>query len=300
MDKNYIPERSVNPNSEQYSPTLNPKKIDFIKDDFVIFNDLKDTNVYIYTKPTRMEISVISICTQGYTRVAVNMQEYYLGSDSLFIVFPDQILQSLEISDDFQGIFIAMSKKVSDVVFPKVKTMLRLFFYTKEYPCINLTSEEVASLMDYYQLFWNKIQNKDGYRENIIQNLLVAMFYEICELYKKRIPRKQEKRSRKEILFDQFMRMLSDNYRKERSVNFYAEKLFLTPKHLSSVIKDISGKTAGEWIDNFVIFEAKTLLKSTNKNIQEISDELNFTNQSFFGKYFKQYTGMSPKEFRKK
>ena len=95
------------------------------------------------------------------------------------------------------------------------------------------------------------------------------------------------------------MRLLSEAYIKELRVNYYAKELFLTPKHLSSVVKEVSGKTAGEWIDVFVIFEAKSLLKSSQKNIQEISDELNFANQSFFGKYFKHYTGMSPKEYRK-
>ena len=88
--------------------------------------------------------------------------------------------------------------------------------------------------------------------------------------------------------------------KQERSVNYYAKELFLTPKHLSSVVKEVSGKTAGEWIDNFVLFEAKSLLRSSQKNIQEIADELNFANQSFFGKYFKHYTGMSPKEYRRK
>ena len=87
--------------------------------------------------------------------------------------------------------------------------------------------------------------------------------------------------------------------RSERSVKFYADQLCLTPKHLSGVVKEVSGKTVGEWIDELVILEAKALLNSSSMNIQEIADRLNFANQSFFGKYFKHYTGMSPKEYRK-
>ncbi len=86
----------------------------------------------------------------------------------------------------------------------------------------------------------------------------------------------------------------------ERSVTFYADKLFVTPKHLSAVLKEISEKTAGEWIDLRVILEAKLLLRSTGLNIQEISTKLNFANQSFFGKYFKHLTGMSPRDYRAK
>ena len=84
-----------------------------------------------------------------------------------------------------------------------------------------------------------------------------------------------------------------------RSVSFYSNKMFLTAKHLSTVVKEVSGKTASEWIDSLVILEAKALLKSSELSIQEIADELHFANQSFFGKYFKHHTGMAPKEYRR-
>lgn len=291
---------TLNYQLNSYSAVSNPQKFGSISDnDFLIFNDLR--SMPLYESPSRMETSVVSICTYGYTRISVNMQEYYVSPGTMTIALPDQILQSLEISDDFQGVFIAMSRKMSDEVFAKLKIMLPLFFYTKEYPCINLTANEVDEMMGYYDMFWSKVTKKEGRHINeTIQGLVVAMFYEIYSIYRTRIPRKSERKNRKEILFDQFMRLLSESYKEERSVNHYAKELFLTPKHLSSVVKEVSGKTAGEWIDNFVIFEAKSLLKSSQKNIQEISNELNFANQSFFGKYFKHYTGMSPKEYRKK
>ncbi|MCD7901620.1 MAG: helix-turn-helix domain-containing protein [Bacteroides sp.] len=281
-----------------FPAVTNSRKFDCIENDFIIFNDLR--SMPLYKTPTRMDTSIIAICTNGYNRITVNMQEYYISAGTLLIAFPDQILQCLEISDDFQGIFIAISRKISDEIYPKLKIVLPLFFYTKEYPCVNLSSDEMSSLMEYYDMFWNKVKREDTYKKDVIQGLLISMYYEIYDIYRHRVPRRSEKKNRKEILFDQFMRMLSENYKKERSVNYYARELFLTPKHLSSVVKEVSGKTAGEWIDNFVIFEAKSLLKSSQKNIQEISDELNFANQSFFGKYFKHYTGMSPKEYRKK
>ena len=82
-------------------------------------------------------------------------------------------------------------------------------------------------------------------------------------------------------------------------MEFYADKMCLTPKYLSKVIKEKSSKSASEWIDNYVTLEARALLKSTNMTIRQISDELNFPSQSFFGKYFKRHQGMSPKEYRK-
>lgn len=290
-------------NYEFYPAVTNPRKLDYIDNDFFIFNDLESIALN-EEAPGRLDVSMISLCAKGYSRYSVNMQDYTASPGVMTVAFPDQILQSQEVSDDFKGVFIIISKKMSDEIFSRVKVMIRLFFYSKELPRIELTPEEVAVIMDYYDLIWKKVANKnESFTREVVQTLLVAFLYEIYGIYithSRHVPGMLDKKNRKHIIFDQFMRLLSESYKKERSVNFYAERLYLTPKHLSSVIKEISGKTAGEWIDNFVIFEAKTLLKSSSKNIQEISDELNFANQSFFGKYFRHYAGMSPKEYRKK
>jgi len=107
------------------------------------------------------------------------------------------------------------------------------------------------------------------------------------------------KKTKKDILVEKFLAIVKENYREQRMIEFYSEKLFLTPKHLSRVIKERSGKSSGEWIEDHVMLEAMALLKSTDNTIQQISDELNFPSQSFFGKYFKRRAGISPKEYRK-
>ena len=100
------------------------------------------------------------------------------------------------------------------------------------------------------------------------------------------------------MLVENFIDCVHKSYKKQRGMEFYADKLSLTPKYLSKLIKDNTGTSALEWIDNYVILEAKAFLKSTNMTIQQISDELNFPSQSFFGKYFKRHVGVSPKEYR--
>ncbi len=97
---------------------------------------------------------------------------------------------------------------------------------------------------------------------------------------------------------ERFLNLVQKHFKKERFLKFYAEKLDLTPKHLSRTMKNLTGFTAVEWIERYVVLEAKVMLKASNLNIQQISDELNFPSQSFFGKYFKKNVGMSPKEFR--
>ena len=104
-------------------------------------------------------------------------------------------------------------------------------------------------------------------------------------------------RTRQEEIFQRFISEVETYYRRERSVKFYADLLCISPKYLSSVIYKVSQKLAGEWIDAYVILEAKTLLKSERLTVQQISERLNFPNQSFFGKFFKRCSGMSPKEY---
>ena len=100
--------------------------------------------------------------------------------------------------------------------------------------------------------------------------------------------------------FEEFMELVRQYSKQERNVRFYARRLNITPKYLSTVSKDVSGKTAARWIDEAVILEAKSLLRYSGMSIQEIAYHLNFSTQSFFGKYFKQHTGYSPSRFKRK
>ena len=283
---------------DSFQVVQDPTNINRVNNDFYIFNDIRAISPS--KVPVRLEATIFSICLNGYTRVAINMQEYFIGPGTMIIAMPDQIVQSLEISDEYQGICIAISKDYTDEIFPKMKITLSLYFYTKEYPCLNIRGSELNTVMEYYNMLWQRTKEERIASKGVIQSLLTALMYEVYAIYRTRIPRKEGVKNRKEMLLDQFIKLLSVNYRKERSVNYYANLLFVTPKHLSSVIKEVSGKTAGEWIDHFVLFEAKSLLQSSKKTIQEIANELNFANQSFFGKYFKHYTGISPKAYRKK
>lgn len=105
--------------------------------------------------------------------------------------------------------------------------------------------------------------------------------------------------SRNQEIYARFMQAVQKNYMRERSIIYYADLLCISPKYLSQVIKNVTGRLAGEWIAGYVILEAKALLKSNKYTVQQVCDMLNFANQSFFGKYFKRKTGMSPKTYMK-
>ena len=130
----------------------------------------------------------------------------------------------------------------------------------------------------------------------MIGSILQAMIYYITGLMMD--TEEHSRKDRKEELLGRFIQLIMRYYKENRTLDFYADKLFISTKYLSDIIKRTSGRTAHDWIDKYIILEAKILLRSTNKTVQEISNELNFPNNSFFAKYFKKHVGMTPKEYR--
>lgn len=292
MDNEAIPHMDI-------SSVRGLRQIDFIDNDFAIFDDVSDIPMDEY--PNRINAAVVAVCLTGSGKLGVNLKEYELNAGTLLMTLPDQIIQSLGVSDDFSGIFIAISPQFIDRAFTQMKELLSFMFYIKEHPCVPLSKAEQECMIEYHSFLWKRVKMKDNiFRKEIARSILAAMFYDLYNFCRKHMPADEiPPKSRKEELFEKFMREVSINYKIDRSVTFYANKLCLTPKHLSGVVKEVSGKTAGEWIDNFVILEARALLKSSEMSIQEIAEYLHFANQSFFGKYFKHYVGMSPKEYRR-
>ncbi|MCM1915792.1 helix-turn-helix domain-containing protein, partial [Phocaeicola vulgatus] len=177
--------------------------------------------------------------------------------------------------------------------------MMSLLIPLKNHPCVNLNIAETDLLKTYHVLLYKKISEENNlFRDFTIQYLIQATFYEVCQLLLKHLEIKKKKLPHKEDIFKQFLKLVETHHYKERDISFYAEKLCLTPKYLSSIIRDVSGELAGNWIDNYVIIEAKALLISSNLTIQEICYKLNFSTPSSFTRFFKRITGMSPRKFR--
>ena len=167
-------------------------------------------------------------------------------------------------------------------------------------PVLEVTPQDVDEIRQLFQLIKTMLRSdKERYRHEIIRTLFTTAFYIITEINQREQPG-EIKQGRCEVLFDEFMSLLQQYNKRERNVSFYAKQLNITPKYLSSVVKEVSGKTAARWIDESVILEAKALLKYSGMSIQEIAYHLNFSTQSFFGKYFKQHTGTSPSRYKRK
>ena len=181
--------------------------------------------------------------------------------------------------------------------------MLPLFLQFTACPCLEIPHKECQALRNFIVLIEQELKGPESeFSTEIIGGLISSMLYKVGEILRRYLAEHPEienpDRSRAKEYFTQFTQLLGQHYKHERSVGFYARQLCITPKYLTTLIKRISGKSASEWIDSFVILEAKTLLKYSDMSVQEIAYALNFPNQSFFGSYFKRNTGMSPSHYK--
>ena len=266
-----------------------------IGDDFIIVDDISDVPLFDY--PTKIDFAIMNICLKGCVKGSINLKPYSFSENDLFMILPGQIVQYSYKSEDYSGFNIAMSKRFTDNLELNIKDSLSVMLHLKDNPIMPLTPDELSYFMDYYKILRQTIRRTHNpNRIEVLRLLTLALFYNFQQIQGKVITAK----TKRDDLFEAFYGLLLTHYKESREVGFYADKLCLTPKYLSAVIKDLTGKSAFDWINDYVTLEAKALLKSTNMTIQQISDELNFANQSFFGKYFKRLTGVSPKEYRGK
>jgi AraC-like DNA-binding protein len=153
--------------------------------------------------------------------------------------------------------------------------------------------------VEYFHAIKKKISdNHNHFRKDLIRTLMLAMFYDVGNVIY-RVKDFDESLLRSEKVFTRFLKMVEENCKRERRVSWYAQQQCITPKYLSTAVKRISGRTAVEWIENYVTMELRVMLKNSTKSIKEITEEMNFPNQSFLGKYFKEHVGMTPSAYRK-
>lgn len=272
-------------------------EIDAISQDVVLFETRPEQP--LSEQPFIVDNTTVVICTNGSSEGVINLKPYSAKAPCLIVILPDQILEHKYISEDFSGLFIVMSKKFTDGLMPNAKDRLPLFLAVQDNPAVSLLEAELNAMVTYFQMLKRIIQIKDHpNRMEVVRYLTLAFFYGAAFQFHPQSEKK--KRSPHELLTEKFLHLVQSNYKRERSLNFYADKLCLTPKHLSKVIKETTGKSPNGWIDEHVILEAKALLNSTNMTVQQVGDELNFPCQSFFGKYFKRIVGVSPREYKAK
>lgn len=247
-----------------------------------------------------MNFILIMLCTRGTLKYTLDTQQITVTPGDVLLISERHVVNNYEASPDIDGQAILMSIDFFHEIISNVSDLSAIFLYARTFPVMKLSEADAAIFSRYFEAIKKRIaNNKNHFRRALVRTLLLAMFYDLSSViyqFQQEIARPQK---RSEALFTRFIKLVEEHCRTERRVSWYAGQLGITPKYLSETIKAVSRRTPNEWIDNYVILELRVMLKNTTKNIKQITEEMNFPNQSFLGKYFKEHVGMSPSEFRR-
>lgn len=248
--------------------------------------------------PAQLEMHAIALVRQGKGMININGNTYEAQKNDIFICPPNTIIQNSLMSIDFKGYFIFVSTAYLQRIMPFAENIWDIKFLFEKNPIYHMKPEEATVFCQYFDLFCSKMHLPQPIQKKVIDTLMLAFMYDMTAALGQSINKPVRPFSAGESIFKRFVEMLETSYPKKRSVSYYAEKLHITPKYLSSICKQISGMRPSDIIDRYVLKNIDYLMKHTNKSIKEIYVELEFPNLSFFGKYVKQHWGMSPKAYR--
>lgn len=266
-----------------------------LEQDFWMLDNIGGAALAMLHLPMKFTSTTVIFVRKGICKAEINLQNYDIEAPCGVIIASSDIMQPISISEDFEGAFIVMSSKfIHD--FKRELVDAELFEMLKRNHIINIPTEQFSDFEMFCRQLRNLISDSSSkYSYQAVLHTFLAFFYHSVI---RCLDRDRESSSTAGHITQRFMKLARENFKKERFMEFYARELGITSKHLGRTIKAQTGFTASEWLDRMVVLEAKVLLKSSSMTIQQISEELNFPSQSFFGKYFKNIVGISPKEFR--
>lgn len=250
--------------------------------------------------PFRAGHHVVIILLTGRVKIQWNLITYQLEANDIISISGRMVTQSIEFMEDSSAVIMAFTTEFALRNARKSRAIesFKLLSATSA-PKISPNSREMETLQALLTYLMMKTQgDQEEHLDAKIQHAFSLIFYELSDLYSKYHPSMPLDLTRKEELSAEFIKLLSRHFREERSLEFYANALHVTTGHLSKMLKKVSGKSARHLIDEAVVLEAKVLLADRSLTIAKIAADLNFSDQSFFGKFFKKETGLSPSEYR--
>ena len=263
---------------------------------FVTSFSKMETTIFKIGQPYRLQEGRIAIITNGRARVLINLIEYIFRPNYISLIAPCSIIQIIETSQDFDAHMMAIEHNFLPV--SGKEEFFAHFLQRKKNLLLPLTTTEQVQIENFITVMWDVLQ-EPVFRKEVIQHLLAGLLYNIEYIAKNKGQSESSPLTHQNDIFQRFISLVNTYSKTERNVSFYADKLCLTPRYLNTVIRQASQQTVMDWINQSIILEAKVLLKHSNRLVYQISDELNFPNPSFFSKFFKRMTGMTPQEYQK-
>lgn len=251
--------------------------------------------------PVRIKYFVFVYCTSGSARFSIDTKMYNIKQGEFLLTASDCVMEFFEINQ-FEGSFMVVSQKYMTSLTSQCVSIWKSLASISQEAIHSVSAEEAVLICGYVdKLAKYCLDESIKYRKEIVCHQILSFLHEICGFQSVvNIETKPLFVNRSQEIYAEFMKLVIHNFKKEHSVNFYASQMGLTPKYLSVSVKSASDKTPSECIQKFLIQEAMVLLKNTDMTLKQIVAELNFPTATFFCRYFKQYTGFSPNEYRLK
>ena len=253
-------------------------------------------------EPVKLDASLMMVCLQGQVAIHINGRMHNIRPNDMLVCHPNIILEKSVASLDLDFRCICLSKEyLGQLALMENGNTWDVLMFLEKQPVLSLTAAEAQYFCLYYDLIRSGVEDSTRRkRKELVDALLMAFLCEFRDVLDRFANFKPQPYTAGSNAFRNFLSLLSSTYPKPRSVAWYADKLCLTPKYLSTVCKESSGETASELINRYVVKDIDFLLKQRGKSIKEICNELEFPNLSFFGRYVKKHLGLSPKQYRAK
>ena len=270
-----------------------------IEDKIMLIDDL--SLVPLPQVPRRANCVILGVCLTGRAEYSLDTKKYVVEPGDAMIVNEGQVMDDYRVTKDLTGVGYFIEREFFNEIIKGVTGLSSIFLFSRTHPVFRLRQEEVDSFRSYHELIKQKIECREHhFRTDMVRSLLMTMLYDMGDaLYRFREVRESEN-TRAEVIFTQFLTLVEKNFREVRLVSWYAKQMDISPKYLSEMVKKASKQTPNDWIDNYVVLEIRLLLKNSTMSVKKIAEEMNFPNQSFLGKYFRERVGISPRRYRLK
>ena len=223
-----------------------------------------------------------------------------VSAGDVIIISEEQVVADYKLSDDCKGIALIMSYNFFQNIVSGIHELSPLFLFARTHPVFHLDDNQTKALENDIEHIKEKIADVGHrFRRELVVTMLKALIIDMSNIIYQFQQVGDEMQTRAEVIFRDFIQAVEKNYRTERRVSWYAQQLCITSKYLSETVRIVSRRTPSDWIDSYVTRELRVMLRNSTMSIKQIADELNFANQSFMGKFFKEHVGMSPSKFRK-
>ena len=270
----------------------------YIDNDLILFEDI--TQVPLPTSPSRMKSLFLALCTSGHAQYTVDTKMHEVSAGDVIIISEEQVVADYMLSQDCKGIALIMSYDFFQNIVSGVHELSALFLFARTHPVFHLDDNQTKALENDIEHIKEKIVDTGHrFRRELVMTMLKALVIDMSNIIYRFQQVGEAGQTRAEVIFRDFIQTVEKNYRTERRVSWYAQQLCITSKYLSETVRTVSRRTPSDWIDSYVTRELRVMLRNSTMSIKQIADELNFANQSFMGKYFKEHVGMSPSQFRK-